>query len=69
MTLGAPELCPVPVVSPWYHIGIDFIGQISPYQGNRYNLTISDYFTKSVQAIPMPDKLATGVAEALLKVV
>ena len=31
----APELHPIPVVSPWHHIGIDFIGPVSPpcYQG------------------------------------
>ena len=26
----APELHPVPVVSPWYHLGIDLIGPITP---------------------------------------
>ena len=30
---------PVPVKSPWYHIGIDFIGPIDPTlsHGNRHN--------------------------------
>lgn len=67
---AAPELHPVPVVSPWYHIGIDFIGPISPpsHQGNSYILTISDYFTKFVEAVPLPNKLASGVAAALFKV-
>ena len=60
----------VPVVSPWHHIGIDFIGSISPasHQGNRYILTITDYFTKFVEAIPMENKYATNVALALFKV-
>ena len=37
----------VPVVSPWHHIGIDFIGPISPpsTQGLQYILTVADYFT------------------------
>jgi len=58
-------------VSPWYHIGIDFIGPISPasHQGNRYILTITDYFTKFVEAIPMKCKYAENVAAALFKVV
>ena len=30
MTTGAPELHPIPVKSLWYHIGIDFVGPISP---------------------------------------
>ncbi len=65
----SPELCPVPVVPPWHHIGIDFIGPLIPStQGSKYILTISDYFTKYVFAIPMEDKLASGVAAAIFKV-
>ena len=30
MTVGTSELHPVPVVSPWYHVGIDFIGPLPP---------------------------------------
>ena len=42
-----PELNPILVKSPWFHPGIDFIGPISPPSsaGNRYILTVSDYFT------------------------
>ncbi len=67
---AAPELHPVPVITPWHHIGIDFIGPISPpsVQGNKYILTISDYFTKFVEAIPLKDKYATTVATSLFKV-
>ena len=48
ISVAAPSLHPVPIVSPWYHIGIDFVGPVSPksHQGNAYILTISDYFTK-----------------------
>lgn len=60
----------VPVVSPWHHIGIDFIGPISPpsTQGLQYILTVADYFTKFVEAIPTPTKHAEGVASNLFKV-
>ena len=36
-----PELNPIPVKSPWFHLGIDFIGPISPPSsaGNRYQHT------------------------------
>ena len=37
-------------------------------QGNHYILTLSDYFAKFIKAIPLPDKSAIGVAEALFKV-
>ncbi len=65
LSQSTPELHPVPVVSPWHHIGIDFIGPISPasHQGNRYILT----FTNFVEEIPMKRKYF--VAAALFKVV
>ena len=58
------------MVSPWYHIGIDFVGPISPPSpsGSKYILTISDYFTKFVEAFPMESKHAEGVAATLFKV-
>ena len=63
-------LHPVPVHSPWYHVGIDFVGPIHPTstKGNRFILTISDYFTKWVEAIPLPSKCSLGVAKSLFKV-
>ena len=30
LTTEHPELHPVPVKSPWYHLGMDFVGPISP---------------------------------------
>ena len=53
-----PELHPVPVHNPWFHVGIDFVGPISPpsKSGNSYILTLSDYFTKWVKAGPLPTK-------------
>ena len=70
MTTGAPELHPIPVKSPWYHIGIDFVGPISPAgdDGSRYIFTMSDYFTKWVDAVPTVDKSASTVAMVLFKV-
>ena len=67
---AAPALHCVPVVSPWHHVGIDFIGPISPpsTQGSQYILTVADYFTKFVEAIPTSTKHAEGVAFNLFKV-
>lgn len=70
LTCGKPELHCVPVHSPWFHVGIDFVGPVSPpsLSGNSYILTLSDYFTKWVEAVPLPTKAAHGVATVLLKV-
>ena len=40
MDTGVPELHPVPVVSTWHHLGIDFIGPIKhkSTQGNQFIL-------------------------------
>ena len=37
-------------------------------KGNQFILTVMDYFTKYVHAVPLPDKSAIGVATALFKV-
>ena len=65
-----PELNPIPVKSPWFHLGINFIGPISPPSsaGNRYILTVSDYFTKFAWAHALPTKEAVGVVAALRQV-
>ena len=70
MTSGVPELHSIPVKSPWHMVGIDFIGPLSPEadDGSCYILTLSDYFTKWVDAIPTTDKSASSVAAALFKV-
>ena len=70
MITSKSELHPVPVKAPWYHIGIDFIGPISPAssKGNRYILTISDYFSKFVEAVALPILKMLMVSHALFKV-
>ena len=65
-----PELHPIPIKSPWFHIGMDFIGPISPTleKGNRFILTISalaDYFTKYAWAKALPVKEAIGVIDTM----
>ena len=70
MASTTPELHPVPVKSPWYHLGVDFVGPITPtsHNGNRYILTVNDHFTKWGEAVALPSKCAQGTAEALFKV-
>ena len=70
VTTGTPQLNPIPVKSPWYMVGIDFVGPISPAadDGSKYILTATDYFTKWSEAVPTVDKSAASVATALFKV-
>lgn len=47
-------------------VGIDLIDAPRTSQsGNKYLLTQTDYFTKYVEAIPLPDKSADSVAKGL----
>ena len=66
---GVPQLHPISVKAPWYMIGIDFIGPVSPEaeDGSKYILTVSDYFTKWVEATPTIDNKAVTVAAVLFK--
>ena len=52
--------------SPFQLIGIDYTGPfpVTP-QGNKYVLAITDYFTKWVVAVPLPNQTAQATAEAL----
>ena len=65
-----PELHPISVKSPWYQLGINFIGPYSPpsASGNKYVLTLSDYFTKFMWVKVLQTKEASGVAQALREV-
>ena len=63
-----PELHPVKVQTPWHHIGIDLVGPLPiSERNNLYILTLSDYCTKWVEAVPLESKHATGIAAALFK--
>ena len=71
LTTEHPKLHPVPVKSLLYHLGMDFVGPVSPRTqgGNRYILTVSDYFTKFAWAKAMPTKEAVNVVSALKEVI
>ena len=57
------ELHRIAVVSTCHRVGIDFL--ICSSQGKEYILTISDYLSKYVLAIPMEDKFVSGFTAAL----
>ena len=56
------------VVSPMECIAIDVLGPLPITEtGNKYTLIVADYFTKWVEAHPMPNQKATTVAELLVR--
>ena len=59
----------VPVHFPQHHVRINFVSSISPpsLAGNRYILTVSDYFMKWVEAVPLEIKKVSSVAITLQK--
>ena len=63
----APSLHPIHVSDTWNKIGIDLIELPISQQGNRYCITVTDYFSKWVEAAPIPTKEAEHVAAFLFK--
>jgi hypothetical protein len=63
----ADRLKQIKVVSKcWWLLGMDLIGPLRRTErGNEYILTVVDYFSKWVEAIPIQDKRALTVAKAL----
>ena len=63
------ELHPIPVVKVWHRVGIDLVGPLPETKnGNKYIITLSDYFSKWPEAAAIPSKEATCVASFLLEV-
>ena len=58
---------PIEVVPiPFYIIGVDIIGPLkSTSRGNKYILSVIDYYTKYAEAEALPNQEAVTVARAL----
>eukprot|EP00731_Ephydatia_muelleri_P028242 Em0019g1115a len=63
-------LHPVPVrAQVWHKVGIDLIGPLPLIaKGNKYIVTLLDYFNKWPEASPLPNKTAIGVANFMKNV-
>ncbi len=49
-------------------IGVDLIGPLpETSRGNKYIITVPDFFSKWPEATALPDKTAVGIAEFLYK--
>ncbi|KAL5509260.1 hypothetical protein EMCRGX_G004598 [Ephydatia muelleri] len=53
----------VPMPNVWHQVGIDLIGPLpTTSKGNKYVVTLVDYFSKWPEAAPLKDKTAASVA-------
>lgn len=61
------ELHPITVKPQvWTLVGIDLVGPLKKtLKGNQFILTMTCYFSKWVEAFPLPDKSAESVARAI----
>ena len=54
----------------WHQIGMDLIGPLTETsRGNKFIITVTDYFSKWAEAGPLPSKHACGVASFLYSTV
>ena len=63
-------LHPIPVKPNIFHqVGMDLIGPLPETpRGNKYVITLTDYFSKWAEAAPLPSKHADGVAKFIYSV-
>ena len=67
---AAMELHPITVTPQvWHSVGMELIGPFKPSAlGYKFVLTVTDYFSKYVETIPIPDKSADSVAKGIYKI-
>ena len=65
----APSLHPIPVTDTWNKVGIDVIELPMSQNGNRYCITLTDYFSKWAEAAPIPTKEAHHIPSFLYKMI
>ena len=61
-------LVSLPIGQPWEMVAVDVLQVPMSYQHNKYLLVVQDYFTKWVEAIPMPDQTAVHIVQDLTKI-
>ena len=62
-------LTPITVVAePWYKVGMDLCQPKFPSSGFKYILTVTDYFTKFIEARPLKYKSAEETAKGLFSI-
>lgn len=53
----------------WHQVGMDLIGPLQETScGNKYIMTLTDYYTKWAEAAPLKDKTAVSVVNILFSI-
>ena len=67
---SSAELHPIPVEAQiWCQVGMDLTGPLTETpRGNKYKITLTDYFSKWAEETGLPDKTADGVARFMYSV-
>ena len=58
----------IPIGHPWEMVAVNVLQVLMSYQHNKYLLVVQDYFTKWVEAIPMPDQTTQHITCELIKI-
>ena len=68
--LTSAALHPIRVESEaWHQLGMDLVGPLhTTPRGDKYIMTITDYYTKWAEAEPLKDKTAASVSSVLYTV-
>ena len=53
------------MAEPWFKVGMDLCQPKFPSSGYKYILTVTDYFTKHIEARPLKWKSAEDTAKGL----
>ncbi|XP_075942441.1 uncharacterized protein LOC142945034 isoform X1 [Anarhichas minor] len=60
----------IEVKEPWQWLGLDVRGPLpQTLNGHKYILTVTDYFSKWVEAVPMQSSLPTDVAKHIVDII
>ena len=68
--LALPQHAPltnIPIETPWHMIAVDILEVPMSTRNNHYLLVVQDYFTKWVEAIPLPNQTASLISAQLIK--
>lgn len=61
-------LMPMPFAGPWERVGVDLVGPLPVTgKGSRFIIVFTDYFSRWVEAVPLPNAEAATCAEAFLR--